>query len=212
MSMREKKTKDYLTTIRILSVYGPVRGAYIAREMKLSRPTVSVALRKLVEDGYITVDSDHLIRLTPKGDELAREAMQKTAQEGGSPDGRHGENREASGSGESGLTAEQAIRWLEKERASEIAETILILSKRYYAVRGIDIALFLDSNRATVRAKLRRMEEGGYVTQGTEGTVQLTEFGARIAEQLYARRAPGRERLMKQGRTIREAEQEALRG
>ena len=210
MGMREQKAKDYLSTIHILSAYGPVRGAYVAREMKLSRPTVSVALRKLEEEGYITVDQDHLIRLTGAGKQLARESLQeKTRDEDAG--GRNGRGSADGGEPErSGPTPEQAICRLEKEHAAAIPEAVLILSKRYYAVRTVDVARFLGQSSATVRAKLRRMEDSGYVLLGEEGTVRLTEFGSRIAEQLYARRAPRRDQLMKNGIPIMEAERDDL--
>ena len=62
--MREQKTKEYLTAVYLLSASGPVRGAYVARELKLSRPTVSVSLQMLAEAGYLSMDDEHLIHLT----------------------------------------------------------------------------------------------------------------------------------------------------
>lgn len=76
--MREQKTKEYLTAVYLLSASGPVRGAYVARELKLSRPTVSVSLQMLAEAGYLTMDDAHLIHLTEAGEKLAREAMHET--------------------------------------------------------------------------------------------------------------------------------------
>ena len=43
--MREQKAKEYLSTIYMLASYGAVRASYIAREMMVSRPSVSVALK-----------------------------------------------------------------------------------------------------------------------------------------------------------------------
>ena len=80
--MREQKTKEYLTAIYLLSSYGPVRGAYVAREMKLSRPTVSVALQTLAQEGYLTVDAGHIVCLTEKGKRMAKEAMHEAVQRG----------------------------------------------------------------------------------------------------------------------------------
>ena len=80
--MREQKTKEYLTAIYLLSASGPVRGAYVARELKLSRPTVSVSLQMLAEAGYLSMDDEHLIHLTEAGEKLAREAMHETVRRG----------------------------------------------------------------------------------------------------------------------------------
>ena len=209
MSMREQKARDYLKVIDMLAVYGPVRAAYVAREMRLTRPTVCVAVRKLTEDGYITQDQEHLLHLTPAGRKLIRESVNEAAQDGNGQAGvLRAEDGEAKA--ENSLTPEQAIRRLEKEHAAALPEAVLILSGRYYAVRTIDVAQYLGCSSATVRAKLRRLESSGYVALGDESIVRLTPFGTRIAEQLYARRAPERERLMRQGRTIQEAEREAL--
>ena len=140
--MREQKTKEYLTAIYLLSAFGPVRGAYVARELKLSRPTVSVSLQMLAEAGYLTMDNEHLIHLTEAGEKLAREAMHETVRRGksyhelvGQPD--EDEAKESCGQRRR-LSRNQALHWLEKERADEIPEAILILSRRYYCVRVID--------------------------------------------------------------------------
>ena len=158
--MREQKTKEYLTAIYLLSASGPVRGAYVARELKLSRPTVSVSLQMLAEAGYLSMDDEHLIHLTEAGEKLAREAMHETVRRGKSYHELVGQADEDDAGGSTGqrrsLTRDQAQRWLEKERADEIPEAILILSRRYYCVRVIDIAQFLGRSSAAVRNKRRR--------------------------------------------------------
>ena len=155
--MREQKIKEYLSAIYLLSAYGPVRGAYVAREMKLSRPTVSVAIRKLTEEGYILVDQENLIRLTKPGEQLARASMHETVQRGKNYHELIGQLQTESGEDDApqAPTAEQAVRRLEKEHSAAIPEAILILSKRYYAVRVVDVAQFLGRNSASVRSKLR---------------------------------------------------------
>ena len=210
--MREQKTKEYLTAVYLLSASGPVRGAYVARELKLSRPTVSVSLQMLAEAGYLTMDDDHLIHLTEAGEKLAREAMHETVRRGKSYHRLVGQPEETDGnSGQRrSLTRDQAQRWLEKERADEIPEAILILSRRYYCVRVIDIAQFLGRSSAAVRNKLRQLEHNDLAAIGEESVVRLTDFGRTVAEEQYERHAPERERLIRAGQSPDEAERNAL--
>jgi len=210
--MREQKTKEYLTAVYLLSASGPVRGAYVARELKLSRPTVSVSLQMLAEAGYLTMDDAHLIHLTEAGEKLAREAMHETVRRGKSYHRLVGQPEEADGSSgrRKSLTRDQAQRWLEKERADEIPEAILILSRRYYCVRVIDIAQFLGRSSAAIRNKLRQLEHNDLVVIGEESVVRLTELGRAVAEDQYERHAPERERLIRAGQSPDEAERNAL--
>lgn len=72
--MKQKKTvEDYLKVIYILSKQKEVHGADIARELRVSRPTVSVALKALAEEGYIFVDDAHRVHLTEKGWQIAED-------------------------------------------------------------------------------------------------------------------------------------------
>ena len=44
---QNQKVEDYMRIITRLREKGTVRGAYIARELGVSKPTVSVALREM---------------------------------------------------------------------------------------------------------------------------------------------------------------------
>ena len=70
---QRRSTEDYLKTIYILSREGPVRGAEIATRLHLSRPTVSVSLKALEEEGQIRMHPDHRVSLTEQGEAIARE-------------------------------------------------------------------------------------------------------------------------------------------
>ncbi len=212
--MREQKTKEYLTAIFLLSTCGPVRGAYVAREMKLSRPTVSVALQSLAEDGYLTVDEGHVVHLTEAGEQMAREAMHETVRRGKSYRELVGQFTEENTAEPEGgcrrLTPEQALHWLKKQQADRITEAVLILSGRYYCVRVIDIAQFLERSSASVRSRLRQLEQGGYALLGEEGVVRLTALGEKIAKTQYEIHAAERERMVLAGQTPEEAERSVL--
>ncbi|WP_377074438.1 metal-dependent transcriptional regulator [Ruminococcus bicirculans (ex Wegman et al. 2014)] len=79
MQIRES-AENYLETILILSQRkgkGEVRSIDIVNELDFSKPSVSVAMKNLRENGYITVDKDGYIRLTDKGLEIAEKMYER---------------------------------------------------------------------------------------------------------------------------------------
>lgn len=67
-----QSAEDYLETILVLKERrGAVRSIDIANEMNFSKPSISVAMKKLRENGYIEVDKDGYIVLTDTGMEIA---------------------------------------------------------------------------------------------------------------------------------------------
>ena len=76
--MKQKKSvEDYLKVIYILSKQKEVHGTDIAGELKVSRPTVSVALKALAEEGYIFVDDAYEVHLTVKGRRVAEDTYER---------------------------------------------------------------------------------------------------------------------------------------
>ena len=67
--MKQKMTRreDYLKLIYTLSQKGEVRGSDLADELDIKRPTVCVYLKRLVENGDITMDRHHCVCLTEQG-------------------------------------------------------------------------------------------------------------------------------------------------
>ena len=64
----QESAENYLETILILSHrQGMVRSIDIAAELSFSKPSVSVAMKNLRENGYIQVDGDGFITLTEAG-------------------------------------------------------------------------------------------------------------------------------------------------
>ena len=65
--------EDYLEQIlMLLEKKGHARSVDIAAGLNVSKPSVSVAMKKLKENGYISMSTDSLISLTDKGYAIAR--------------------------------------------------------------------------------------------------------------------------------------------
>ena len=68
-----ESAEDYLETILVLKERkGVVRSIDIARELNFSKPSVSVAMKRFRENGYIEMDNDGFITLLPPGEEIAQ--------------------------------------------------------------------------------------------------------------------------------------------
>ncbi len=67
-----ESAEDYLETILILEERNPyVRSIDIVNEMGFSKPSVSIAMKKLRENGYIEMDVNGYITFLPKGRVIA---------------------------------------------------------------------------------------------------------------------------------------------
>ncbi len=67
-----KTTEDYLKTIYILSLRNDVHACMIADQLGVSRPTVSVSLKRLEKEGLLKVGPGKVVSLTEPGMEIAR--------------------------------------------------------------------------------------------------------------------------------------------
>ena len=67
-----QSAEDYLETILILRERkGSVRSIDVAGELGFSKASVSVAMKKLRETGYVLMDEDGLLSLTESGQRVA---------------------------------------------------------------------------------------------------------------------------------------------
>lgn len=67
-----ESAEDYLETILILGERNPyVRSIDIVNEMGFSKPSVSIAMKKLRENGYIEMDVNGYITFRPEGRTIA---------------------------------------------------------------------------------------------------------------------------------------------
>ncbi|MDD6810626.1 MAG: metal-dependent transcriptional regulator [Lachnospiraceae bacterium] len=68
----QESAENYLETILILGEKkGNVRSIDIANELEFKKPSVSVAMKNLRENGYIKVDENGFITLTASGRQIA---------------------------------------------------------------------------------------------------------------------------------------------
>lgn len=68
-----KSAEDYLESILVLKErLGMVRSIDIVRELNYSKPSVSIAMKRLRENGYIEMTPNGYITLLPPGEEVAR--------------------------------------------------------------------------------------------------------------------------------------------
>ena len=74
----QESAENYLETILILNRRnGYARAIDIAAELEFSKPSVSIAMKNLRENGYITVNSAGHISLTEKGAEIAERIYER---------------------------------------------------------------------------------------------------------------------------------------
>ena len=67
-----KSSEDYLEAMLMMrEQHGYIRSIDIAGELKVSKPSVSYAVKRLRENGYILMYKDGLITLTDKGMDIA---------------------------------------------------------------------------------------------------------------------------------------------
>jgi len=74
----QESAEMYLETILILEKKnGNVRAIDIARHMRFSRPTISQQIKRLSTDGFVELDDNKHISLTPKGRQIAEETYNR---------------------------------------------------------------------------------------------------------------------------------------
>ncbi len=74
----QESAENYLETILILhNRKGAVRSIDIVNELEYSKPSVSVAMKNLRNNGYIEMDSDGFITLLDKGKEIAEKIYER---------------------------------------------------------------------------------------------------------------------------------------
>ena len=70
--------EDYLETILVLQMkYGSVRSLDVADTLNVTRPSVSNAIRRLQDGGYLVMNKDKTLVLTDAGHEVASRVYER---------------------------------------------------------------------------------------------------------------------------------------
>ena len=73
-----ESAEDYLEAILVIGQRrSVVRSIDVANELNFSKPSVSVAMKKLRESGHIEMDKDGFIHLLPSGREIAERIYER---------------------------------------------------------------------------------------------------------------------------------------
>ena len=73
-----ESAEDYLESVLILEErLGTVRSIDVANALGVSKPSVSVAMKKLRENGYVAMEADGAIKLLPQGRQVARRVYER---------------------------------------------------------------------------------------------------------------------------------------
>ena len=76
--MPSSTIQDYLLAIYSLDFeHVRVIAARLADKLEVSAPTVSVTVERMVRDGYVDVDGNHLITLTDRGRAVGRRVVRR---------------------------------------------------------------------------------------------------------------------------------------
>ena len=74
---KRKTTEDYLKTIYMLSSKGEVRGVDIAKELRVTKPTVCVSLKELEAEGFLYMTQERTVILTDTGKRIAKDVIER---------------------------------------------------------------------------------------------------------------------------------------
>ncbi len=77
MGVKESQENYLECILHLLRMKGFARSVDIATELRVTKPSVSFAMRQLREQGYILMDSKNLISLTDSGMEVARRVSER---------------------------------------------------------------------------------------------------------------------------------------
>jgi Mn-dependent DtxR family transcriptional regulator len=78
MMDHKQSIEDYLEGIIIVKEkQGYVRSVDVANQLSVSKPSVSYATKKLIDEGYIELDENKFIILTEKGTKLANDTYDR---------------------------------------------------------------------------------------------------------------------------------------
>ncbi|MDD5923117.1 MAG: metal-dependent transcriptional regulator [Eubacteriales bacterium] len=78
MAKIRKSAEDYLEAMLILyNKHGYIRSVDVARQLAVTKPSVSYATKRLREEGYIVMDENGLIQLSDSGRAVAEHIYER---------------------------------------------------------------------------------------------------------------------------------------
>lgn len=98
-----------------------------------------------------------------------------------------------------------------EESVEDYLETILLLSKRLYGVRSVDIANELGYSKPSVSVAMKNLKARNYITVSGNGHIALTEEGRALAESVYEKHSLLRDWLVSLGVTQETAAADACK-
>lgn len=98
-----------------------------------------------------------------------------------------------------------------KESAENYLEAILMIKQEKGNVRSIDIANHLNFTKPSVSVAMKAFREEGYITMDSDGSINLTEKGKKIAEGVYERHEVIAEALIAMGVSRKNAYEDSCR-
>lgn len=90
-------------------------------------------------------------------------------------------------------------------------ETILVIQKKKGHVRSIDIAREMNFSKPTISQQMKRLKEKELINMDEDGTITLTDAGAKIANMIFERHTELRNILIHIGVSESTASQDACR-
>lgn len=98
-----------------------------------------------------------------------------------------------------------------EESVEDYLETILLLSKRLYGVRSVDIANELGYSKPSISVAMKNLKARNYITVSGNGHIALTEEGRALAESVYEKHSLLRDWLVSLGVTQETAAADACK-
>lgn len=91
------------------------------------------------------------------------------------------------------------MRAFVNESQEDYLETILLLSKKFPAVRAVDIANDMGFKKSSVSIAMKNLREQNYVALTEQGFIELTASGKALAESVYEKHELFRTTLIRLG-------------
>ncbi|MBQ4556047.1 MAG: metal-dependent transcriptional regulator [Clostridia bacterium] len=66
-------------------------------------------------------------------------------------------------------------------------ETVHVLSKKGGIVRSVDVSEYMGYSKPSVSRAIGLLKNGGYLTVGADGALELTDAGLEVANRIYER-------------------------